>query len=195
MEEFFKLREENKKLEDGLRSCDEKIKTLVSDKADLTEKVTNFEAKAWIAEEYLKEAELARDDEIARAIEEVWVKFKHSEEFSVLLKEKYDAGHDAGYDVCVEEIFYNIWVKRQDVDYRFLGGELVKLMDQWLEEERMGTLNTTPPPSALVPVTEGNVVAAEVGPSEVPEQQPPVDVEEGEVVASNPPPIVEEPAN
>ena len=41
---------------DGFRSRDEQIKALVSDKADLTEKVANFEAKAWAAEEYLKEA-------------------------------------------------------------------------------------------------------------------------------------------
>ena len=41
-------------------------------------------------------------------------------------------------------------------------------MDQWLEEERLGTLNIAPPPSPLDLVTEGNVVAAEV-----PKQHPP----------------------
>ena len=51
-----------------------------------------------------------------------------------------------------------------------------------------------PPPSPLNPVTEGNVFAAEVGPSEVLEQQPPVDAEE-KVVVSNPPPAVEEPVS
>ena len=66
-------------------------------------------------------------------------------------------------------------------------------MDQWLEEERLGILNTAPPPSLLDLVTEGNVVAAEVGPSKVPEQEPPTNAEE-EVMASNPPPAVEEPA-
>ena len=43
-----------------------------------------------------------------RVAEEAVVKFKHSEEFVALLKEKYEAGHNAGYDVGVEEIFYNI---------------------------------------------------------------------------------------
>ena len=116
MEELSKLKKEDKKLEDGLRSRNEIIETLVSDKADLTKKVMNFEAKAWAIEEYLKEVELARDDEIARVVEATVVKFKHSEEFVVLIKEKYDAGHDTGDDVGVEEIFYNIWAKRREVD-------------------------------------------------------------------------------
>ena len=110
-EDLSRLREENKKLKDGLRSRDERIKALVSDNVDLIEKVANFEAKAWVAEEYLKEAELARDDEIARAAEEAMVKFKHSEEFVALLKKEHDAGYDVGYDVSVEEIFFNIWLK------------------------------------------------------------------------------------
>ena len=70
----------------------------------------------------------------------------------------------------------------------------MKLMDQWLEEERLGTLNTGLPPSPIDPVTEGNIIATEVGPSEVSKQQPLIDAEE-EVVASNPPLIVEKPTN
>ena len=53
------------------------------------------------------------------------MKFKHFEEFATLLKKE----HDAGYDVGVEKFSFNIWVKRQDIDYKFLGGELVKFMD------------------------------------------------------------------
>ena len=60
-------------------------------------------------------------------------------------------------------------------------------MEQWLENERLGTLNNAPPPSPLALVTKGNIIATEVGPFMVLEQQPPVDVEEREVVASNPP--------
>ena len=71
----------------------------------------------------------------------------------------------------------------------------MKLMDQWLENERLGTLNNASPPSPLAPVTEGNAIATEVGLFKVPEQQPSIDVEEGEVVASNPLPTIEEPAN
>ena len=122
------------------------------------------------------------------------MKFKQSEELVILLKKEHDAGYNVGYDVGVEEIFFNIWVKPRDINYRFLGGELVKLMDQWLKEERLGTLNTTPPPSPLDQMIKGNIVAADVGPSEVPKQQPLADVKE-EVVASNPYSVVEEPAN
>ena len=135
VEELFRLRKENKKLKGELRSRDKRIETLGSNTADLIDKVMNVEARAWAIEEYLKEAELARDDEIARAAEEAVVTFKQSEEFVALLKKE----HDEGYDIDIEEIFFNIWVKRRDVDYKFLGGELVKLMDQWLEEERLGT--------------------------------------------------------
>ena len=71
----------------------------------------------------------------------------------------------------------------------------MKLMDQWLEEERLGTLNTAPPPLPLAPVTEGNVVVVEAGPSEVPDQQPSIDAEEQEVMASNSLATVEEPVN
>ena len=138
---------------------------------------------------------LARDTEIVKAAKEAVVKFKDSEKFVALLEKKYEAGRDTGYDAEVKDIFYNIWLKYQDIDYRFLGGEFVKLMHQWLENERLGTLNDALPPSTLAPVTEGNIIASEVGPSKVSEQQPPVDVEEGEVVASNPPPTINEPTN
>ena len=39
------------------------------------------------------------------------VKFKDSEEFAALLKEKHEASHDISYDVEVVDIFYNIWLK------------------------------------------------------------------------------------
>ena len=39
------------------------------------------------------------------------VKFKDSKEFATILEKKYKASHDASYDVGVEEIFYNIWLK------------------------------------------------------------------------------------
>ena len=76
MEELSRLRKENRKLEDRLSSRDERIKALVNDNAGLIDKVMNFKARAWAAEEYLKKAELARDDEIARAAKDAVVKFK-----------------------------------------------------------------------------------------------------------------------
>ena len=187
-EEFSKLREE-------LSSLDKQIKSLVSDKADLVEEVANFEAKAWVVEEYLKEAVFARDTEIVEAAEEAkkeeMVKFKDSEEFATFLEEKREAGCEEGYDVRVADI----WLKHWDIDYGFLGEEFMKLMDQWLKNKMLGDLNNAPPSSHLAPVTEGNIIATKVGPFMVSEQQLPVDLEEGEVVASNPPPTVEEPMN
>ena len=76
--ELSRLRKENDKLKDGLRSHNERIEALVGDNTDLIDKVVNFEARAWATEEYLKEAELAINEEIMRAAEEAVVKFKHS---------------------------------------------------------------------------------------------------------------------
>ena len=112
---------------------------------------------------------VARDIEITKAADEAVVKFKDSEEFAAFLEKKYEAGHDAGHNVEVEEIFYNIWLKHRDINYRFLGGEFMKLMDQWLENERLGTFNNEPPPSSLAPVTEGNIIATKLDPSKVSE--------------------------
>ena len=54
---------------------------------------------------------LARDTEIVEATKEAMVKFKDSEEFVTLLKEKHEVGRDTGYDVKVVDIFCNIWLK------------------------------------------------------------------------------------
>ena len=108
VEELSRLKEENKKLEGELRSRDERIKALADNNADLIDKVATFEAKSQAAEEYLKEAKLARDTKITRAAEEAVLKFKQFEEFTALLKKEHDAGYDMGYDVSVEEIFFNI---------------------------------------------------------------------------------------
>ena len=131
---------------------------------------------------------LARDAEFGEAVKEAVVKFKDSEEFATILKEKYEASRDTSYNVKVVDIFYNIWFKHRDIDYEFLGEEFMKVKDQWAENKRLGDLNNAPTSSPLAPGTEGNVIIAEIGPSMVLEQQPPADVEEGEVVASNPPP-------
>ena len=125
-------------------------------------------------------------------------RFKRFEEFVALLKAEHDvgytagnvAGYDLGYDVGVEEIFFNIWVKCWNIYYKFLEGELLKLMEEWLEEEKQGTLNTEPLPSPCYPKVKGHIATPEVDPSKAPEQLPPTNAEK-EAVASNPPPIVE----
>ena len=44
-------------------------------------------------------------------------KFKEFEEYATLMTTQYDAGYDLG----VEEIFFNIWRKCRDFDYMFFG--------------------------------------------------------------------------
>ena len=90
VEELSKLREENKKLEGKLRSHDERIEALAGNNAELTGKVATFEARAWAAKEYLKEAKVAKDAEITRAVKEAMVRFKQSEEFTALLKKEHE---------------------------------------------------------------------------------------------------------
>ena len=55
--------------------------------------------------------------------------FKQCEEYVAIMTTHYDMGYDTG----VKEIFFNIWRKRRDVDYRFLGAKLRKLMARWID--------------------------------------------------------------
>ena len=48
---------------------------------------------------------------MVRAVEEAMVKFKHSKDFVTFLKKEHEASYDTGYDVSIEEIFFNIWIK------------------------------------------------------------------------------------
>ena len=65
------------------------------------------------------------------------------------------------------------------MDYRFLGAELVGLMEGWIVEERQGVLNTEPPPSPLYPEVENvGTAAGTVPPNEAPEKAPLTHVEE-----------------
>ena len=100
--------------------------------------------------------------------------------------------YDPGYDMRVEEIFFNIWKKRWHVDYRFLGRELRRLMQRWIDEEREGIFDTRPLPSPQYPKVEVDSEVMEVTPpAEVPEQAPSAEDEEEEI-ASNPPPTEDE---
>ena len=75
-------------------------------------------------------------------MEQAVEKFKQLEEYAIILAPQ----HDTGYDLGIEEIFFNIWRKCWDVDYWFLGIELMNLMAGWIDEEKRGILNTRPPP-------------------------------------------------
>ena len=105
--------------------------------------VSILEARARAAEERATQEEFIKDASIQEVVEWAVYNFKQSEEFVAIMTTQYDAG----YDMRVEDIFFNIWRKRRDVDYRLLGGELTNLMARWIDEEREGILDTRPPPS------------------------------------------------
>ena len=92
--------------------------------------------KARVAEERLAHEEFAKDAYIGEvvelAVEQAMAKFKQSDEFATFLTIE----RDAGYDLGVKEIFFNIWSKCRNVDYRFLGAAFVNIMEEWIEEER-----------------------------------------------------------
>ena len=87
-------------------------------------------------------------------------KFKQSKEYAAIMTTQYDTGYDLG----VEEIFFNIWTKRWDVDYRFLGRELRKVMGRWIDKKREGILNTRPPLSPQYLEAEDNDEVIEIVP-------------------------------
>ena len=84
--------------------------------------------------------------------------------------------YDACYETRVEETFINVWRKHRDVDYRFLGVELRKLMAEWIDREKNGTLNTRMPPSPQYSEVEEYEVIEVVPPNRVPKQAPLADV-------------------
>ena len=105
-------REEKDKLEGELRAHQVRLETLASDNVVLTSKVATLEARAWAVEERLAQEEFTRDTYIREAVEEAVAKFKRSDKFTALLKSEHDVGYEVGYDVRVDEIFFNIWRKR-----------------------------------------------------------------------------------
>lgn len=81
------------------------------------------------------------------------------------------------------------------MDYKFLGVELMGLIEGWIEDERQGVLNTEPPLSP--PISEAKNVGISVGnalTNGAPELAPSANVEE-EAVASNPPLTAEDPTS
>ena len=61
----------------------------------------------------------SREAMIITARQRVIEDFKQSEESKTL--QNYNVGYDDGYDKGVEEIFFNVWSKHSEVDFKFLG--------------------------------------------------------------------------
>ena len=139
---------------------------MVDDNASLLNKVMTWEAEALAAMGFLKEAKLAKDEEIAKAKRVAMANYQGSEEFATLLKKECDIGYDEGYDASMEAIFYNISKKHWDIDYKLLGKEFIKLMDQWLEVQRLNTLNIVPSSPLAGPSAKNSIVMTEVAPVE-----------------------------
>ena len=123
-------------------------------------------------------------------MEQVVEDFKRSEEYAAIMTTQYDASYDKG----VEEVFFNIWRKRWDINYKILGVELRKLRARWIDEEKDGILDTRPPHSPQYSEVEEDDEVVEVAPSnKVPEQASPSDAREEEEIASNHPLTEDEP--
>ena len=190
VEEFTKIRDKNEELKGKLQDCQTDLKAFANDNTALNDKVSVLEARVQAAKERVAQEEFSRDEFIREAVEQAVEKFKQFEEYATILATQYDTSNDLG----VEETFFNIQRKRQDVDYRFLGIELINLMAGWIDEEKRGILNTRPPPSPQYPEAEDDDAVVEVVPlTEAPEQALPTDAEEE--VASDPlSPVVDEAA-
>ena len=81
-----------------------------------------------VAEETLCEA-ASREAAVLEAKQQVIKEFKYSKEYKA--SQDYDAGYDNKYDKGIEEIFYNIWRKHHEVNYKFLGKEYQQLITDW----------------------------------------------------------------
>ena len=89
-------------LEKEVKAAEERRHKVAGHKADSRE-ATVLEAKLWAIDEFIE-----------------------SEEYKT--SQDYDVRFDNGYDKGVEEIFFNIWRKSCEVNYRFLGKGYQQLM-------------------------------------------------------------------
>ena len=111
-------------------------------------KVIGLENEVKAAEERLCEA--SENDDASREAMIIEARQWDIEDFKQLeynTSQNYDAGYNDGYDKGVEEIFFNIWRKHREVDFKFLGKEYQVLMVDWEEQEKKSELDTKPPPS------------------------------------------------
>ena len=60
----------------------------------------------------------------------------------------FDTSYEYDYGKGIEDIFFNIWPKHHELDFKFLGKEFQTMMADWEDHEKRGALNTNPPPSS-----------------------------------------------
>ena len=89
----------------------------------------------------------AASREIAILEAKQWVvdEFKQCEKYKA--SQDYDIGYDNGYDKGVKDIFFNIWRKCHEVNYKYSGKEYQELTVVCEDQEKKGELDTRPPPS------------------------------------------------
>ena len=125
---------------------------------------------------------MSRSEDSSNAVDEALSKFKSSNEFATLLKKD----HDTGFDDGVEAIFYNIWTHYRDLDYAHLGGELIDLVKEWIEEERLHAYDVVPSSAPPGPSIR-NAAEIEMVQTEISKQ--PLVVEVDEMTATSDPSI------
>ena len=89
--------------------------------------------------ETIKSEAASKEATMLEAKQQAIKEFKQSEEYQA------SQDYDTEYNKGVEESFYNIWRKCQEVNYKFLGKEYQLLIVDWKEQEKSGELDTRPP--------------------------------------------------
>ena len=141
------MKAENAELQQQPQGSQNDLQTVQHNYATVCGKVIILEKDIKATKDKLYEAterEVAfREAAVQKAKQRVVDKFKESEEYSA--SQNYDAQYEDEYDKGVEKIFFNIWRKRHEIDYRFLVKEYQKLMADQVEQEKKGELDTRPP--------------------------------------------------
>ena len=107
------MREDKERLKGELQDCLSGLQALVNNNAALTAYVATLQC--------LSQDDFSREVIIDDTREQVVADFQRFDAHVALLTTKHKVGYDASYERGVEEIFFNIQRKRQNVDYRFLG--------------------------------------------------------------------------
>ena len=125
-EDNAKLKTKKVKLQKQLQEQQVDLQAIQQNYATECGKVISLEKKLKATEEKMLEATeskaASRDAVIQEAKQQAVEEFKQSEEF----KTSFDMSYEDGYDKGVEEIFFNIWHKCCEVDFKFLGKEFKK---------------------------------------------------------------------
>ena len=163
-EEATKIKAEKVEVQSQLHGSQEDIQTVQHSYATMSGKVMGLEKEVKVAEERLCEdadCKVASREATGLDAKQLAInEFKHSEEYKA--SQDYDAGYDNGYDKGVEEIIYNIWRKRREVNYKFLGKEYQQLIIDWEDQEKQGELDTWPPPFLVYSDDDCEIVRQEL---------------------------------